>query len=144
MRVMRWPSVCPTINSEPTSRYYEISAGVVPLKVTRMPYFFNPVASTIPKWRAFKLLKWEQNCASLHESMGICMLIDLKMMNNFSKNSFVNNQKYDCRGRLNFKINVFFCGDNSHTWRHMKFGTVRYHRNTFKFYFHNCFVSRSF
>jgi hypothetical protein len=27
---------------------------------------FNPVASTIPKWRMFKLLRWMQN---VHQSM---------------------------------------------------------------------------
>jgi hypothetical protein len=31
---------------------------MMPLKVTWMPHFFNLVASVIPKWRTFKLLRW--------------------------------------------------------------------------------------
>jgi hypothetical protein len=34
---------------------------MMPLKMASKPYFFlNLVASAIPKWRIFKLLKWVQ------------------------------------------------------------------------------------
>jgi hypothetical protein len=34
---------------------------VMPLKVSSVTYFFNPAASTIPKWQILKLLRWMQN-----------------------------------------------------------------------------------
>jgi hypothetical protein len=35
--------------------------GVMALNITSTTYYvFNPVAPTIPKWRAFKLLRWVQ------------------------------------------------------------------------------------
>jgi hypothetical protein len=33
---------------------------MMPLKMASKPFFFNLVASAIPKWRIFKLLKWMQ------------------------------------------------------------------------------------
>jgi hypothetical protein len=33
---------------------------MMPLKMASMPYFLNLVASTIPKWLTFKLLRWVQ------------------------------------------------------------------------------------
>jgi hypothetical protein len=33
---------------------------VMSLKVTLAPHFSNPVASTIPKWQRYKLLRWVQ------------------------------------------------------------------------------------
>jgi hypothetical protein len=57
-------SVClyfPT-NNIWTSWYTFVKLGkkTIPFMVTSTPYF-NIVASTIPKWRTFKLLRWMQN-----------------------------------------------------------------------------------
>jgi hypothetical protein len=42
----------------------KFSRKAMPLKVT-LDAMFNPIASTIPKWWAFNLLKWMEN---LHQS----------------------------------------------------------------------------
>jgi hypothetical protein len=39
----------------------KFSGKVMPLKVTLTSYFFNPIASIIPKWWTFRLLIWMQN-----------------------------------------------------------------------------------
>jgi hypothetical protein len=38
----------------------ELGRQVMPLKMTFTPRFFDLIASAIPKWRAFKLLRWLQ------------------------------------------------------------------------------------
>jgi hypothetical protein len=39
---------------------------------------FNPIASTIPKWRALKPLKWMQNLLQSTSSHEVCVLIDIQ------------------------------------------------------------------
>jgi hypothetical protein len=43
----------------------KFSREIMPLKVTSMPYFIR-VASNIPKWQIFKLLRW---MLDLYQSM---------------------------------------------------------------------------
>jgi hypothetical protein len=50
----------------------------MPLKVTSTPYVFNPVASNIPKWWAFELLRWMKTCTSQRGTMKFCVLTDLR------------------------------------------------------------------
>jgi hypothetical protein len=78
---------------------------------------FNPVPSSISKWRAFKLLRWMQN---LHQSTwdhGSLytdrsskdeQLLIRPFLSKTKKKIYI--YKHD--GRLNVKIHSLFCGDN--------------------------------
>jgi hypothetical protein len=52
------------------------------------------------------------------------------------------NKKNESGERLKVKIHIFFHGDRSWTagLRKMKFGTVKDHGYTYKFYLNNCLV----
>jgi hypothetical protein len=57
-------SVClcpPLITFESIGRFYEPSEGGHANKGDLDAVLFNPVPSTIPKWRTLKLLRWMQN-----------------------------------------------------------------------------------
>jgi hypothetical protein len=51
-------------NFEPVSRFYKIRRGHA-IEDDLDAILFNPAASTIPKWRTFKLLRWMQNLYQL-------------------------------------------------------------------------------
>jgi hypothetical protein len=58
--------VClPLITVEPNGRFYEIQWGGHAMEGDLDAVLFNPVPSTIPKYRTFKLPRWMQN---LHQS----------------------------------------------------------------------------
>jgi hypothetical protein len=54
------------VTFEVISRFYEIEEGGHAVEGGIDAEHFNPLASTIPKWWTFKLLRWMQN---LQESM---------------------------------------------------------------------------
>jgi hypothetical protein len=65
------------------------------MKVSREVMPFNSLASVIPKWRAFKLLRWVQNLASQCGTMTFYILIDVQRMNSIDtiftkKNKYMN------------------------------------------------------
>jgi hypothetical protein len=64
---MRSPSclrVCPLSTSETIGKFYEIQYGGQAIEGDLKASSFHPVASTIPKWRRLKLLRWVQNFTS--------------------------------------------------------------------------------
>jgi hypothetical protein len=65
----------------------------------------NPIASTIPKWRTFKLLRWMQN---LHQSAW-----DLDILCNVKKTIFVKRSKIRTWREMKDKIHILFYGDSS-------------------------------
>jgi hypothetical protein len=74
---------------------------------------FNPIASTVPKCRMFKLLRWMQN---LHQSPWDYQILNADRsprVNNFIKIIFAGNQTHEHGGRFIFKIHILFHGDNS-------------------------------
>jgi hypothetical protein len=107
----------------------------------------NPVLSSIPKWRTFKLLRWMQN---LHQSTWeleiLCTDRSSKDEQLLMRPFLSKTKKYEHGGQLNVKIHSLFCGDNSWTFalRQMNFSFVRDHGHTYKFYLNNYFVWRSF
>jgi hypothetical protein len=85
---------------------------VMPLKVTAA--LFNPIPSTIPKWRTFQLLRWMQN---FHQSTWDHEIL---YTDRYSKDKQLlmrpvlsKTKKYEHGGQLNVKIHSLFCGDNS-------------------------------
>jgi hypothetical protein len=68
---------------EPISRFYEIQYGDNTIEGDLDAILSNPVASTIPKWRTFKFLRWIQNLHQWTRAMKCCMLTVLQGMNNF-------------------------------------------------------------
>jgi hypothetical protein len=58
--------VSPITHFEPVNRFFhELQYGGYVIEGDLNAIIFNPVASNIPKWRTFKLLRWIQN---LHQS----------------------------------------------------------------------------
>jgi hypothetical protein len=72
-------SVCTPITPEPISRFLSNSVAECDLDVI----LFNPVASTIQKWRMFRLLRWNKNLYHSTRDNTFCMLIDIKRINDF-------------------------------------------------------------
>jgi hypothetical protein len=52
---------------------------------------FNPIASTISKWKMFKFLKWMQ---TLHQSAWDHSSENFKRRTTFNKTTFAKNEKY--------------------------------------------------
>jgi hypothetical protein len=75
---------------------------------------FNPVPSTFPKWRTFKRLRWMQN---LHQSTWDHEILytdkSSKDEQLLIRPFLSKTKKYEHGGRLNVKIHILFCGDNS-------------------------------
>jgi hypothetical protein len=67
MRSPVFPSVCPPpqITLNQVVDLYEIQLGGHAIEGDLDAVLFNPVPSTITKWRTFELLRWMQN---LHQS----------------------------------------------------------------------------
>jgi hypothetical protein len=93
---MRSPSclcVCPLSTSETIGKFYEIQYGGQAIEDDLKAISFHPVASTIPKWRTFKLLRWVQNFTSQCGPTLFRMVIDLQRMNNFSEDNYSDKPK---------------------------------------------------
>jgi hypothetical protein len=118
---MRSP-ICPSVCVSPLITFYPIGR-VSWNSVGRSCHWrrsrrltFNPVPSTIPKWRTFKLLRWMQN---LHQSTWDHEILYTDTHSKDEKlliRPFLSKtKKYEYGGRLNVRIHSLFCGDNSWT-----------------------------
>jgi hypothetical protein len=94
--------------------FYEIQYGGHAIEGDLDAVLFNPVSSTIPKWRTFKLLRWMQN---LHQSTWDHEILYTDRSSKDEQllvRPFLSKaKKYEHGGRLNVKIHSLFCGDNS-------------------------------
>jgi hypothetical protein len=88
------PSVCfPLITFEQIGRFLWNSVGRSCHWSDLDAILFNPVPSTIPKWRTFKLLRWMKNLNQSTWEHKFSVLVDLKRMNNFSWGHLCQKQK---------------------------------------------------
>jgi hypothetical protein len=105
---------------------------------------FNPLASTIPKWQTFKLLRWTQN---LHHSMcnhGVLYVVrSTKDEHFFNKTISVNTQKYEHGEQAESHNSCFVLWKKIHEPLHLqKRSSLNGH--TCKFYVNHYFVCQSF
>jgi len=123
----------------------KFSRAFMPLKVTSIHNFY-PVASTIPKWRTFKLLRWMQN---LHQSTWDHEILyadrSSKVKQLLTRQFLLKNKNMNMAGGWKLKIYILFYRDNSWTvaLRQMKFGALKDHEHTYKLYL-NHLVWRNF
>jgi hypothetical protein len=94
--------------------FYEIQLGGHAIEDDLEAVLFNPVPSIITKWRTLKLLRRMQN---LHQSTWEHELLYTDRSSKdkqLSIRPFLSKiKKYEHGGRLNVKIRILFCGDNS-------------------------------
>jgi hypothetical protein len=108
-------SVYPVITFEPLSRFYEIQYGGHAIERDLDSTRFIPVASTIPKWRMFKLLRWMQNFPQSmrdHETLFADRLI-IRGWTTFNKTIFVKEKNSNVEGHWKFKF-VFCFVETTH------------------------------
>jgi hypothetical protein len=144
-------SVCPPppppITCEPIGRFLWNSVGRSCHWTDLDVVLINPVLSTIPKWRTFKLLRWMQN---LHQSTWDHEILytdrSLKDEQLLIRPFLSKIKNTNMAAVWMLKINILYCGDNSWTiaLQQMNFGIVRDHGHTYKFYLNYYFVWRSF
>jgi hypothetical protein len=89
--------------------FYEIQWVCYAIESDLDAIIFNPVASTIPKWQTFKLLRWIQN---FHQSVWDCVIL-YDDRSTFNEPLFPKKQKYKHGGWLKFKIHILFYGGRS-------------------------------
>jgi hypothetical protein len=128
--------------------FYEIQYGGHVIKGDLDAIHFNPVPSSILKWRAFKLLRWIQNLNQSTWDHGI-LYADRSSKDGDGQllmRPFCQKQKYERGGRLKVKIHILFYGDNSWTVavNLMRFGIVEDHGHTYKFYFIHILFEKTF
>jgi hypothetical protein len=140
-------SVSPLITFEQIGRFLWNSVGRSCHWRWPRRHTFNPVPSTIPKWRTFKLLRLMQNLNQSTWEHEILYTDRSSKDEQLLMRQFLSkNKKYEHGGQLNVKIRSVFCGDNSWTVAlgQMNFGIVNDHGHTYKFYLNNYFVWHSF
>jgi hypothetical protein len=149
---MRSPSclsVCLPLPStyEPNGRFLRNSVGIHAIEGDLDAIIFNSVASTIPVWWTFTLLRWIQNLHQLTRDHEILYADrssedEQRLIWTLLRES----KKYEHDWQLKFKIHILFCGDNS--WavalKQTKFGTMKDRGPSYKFYLKNSSLWRRF
>jgi hypothetical protein len=101
----------------------------MPLKMSQMPYYLTPQpfrnGGRSNFWDGRNI--WSSERAS---KTFFCMLIDFQRMNNFQES--LCDKDTDVKGGL--KLKFIFCFEK------MKFGIVKYHGHTYKFYLNYYFI----